>query len=310
MKCNVINVMLGLFVCVLFSITGCGSGGSASTPDANKTADLTGFGWLFENTAPDYLSDGSTCSLNVNLYYSGPVAKDDIESFRVTSPTGWYWTVASSNSHFGTSSTGRPYIGARLVFGQNRQTFPLAGVWTVELKLKNGNYSSLQRTLHEPGSTADATHGFLYTKEDSTRSTDDSQYIAALGRFPSQGYGVQYSATGGGMITTTGLHGVRSSFLAAEPNAFNMYCWLYDANKVYLGYTITEYSTLNHSSSNLIGSDGELSILPASVMSTSGQVDLSRVKFIRFVVLDGAQFVPSSYSNADYRSVSYLIPVN
>jgi hypothetical protein len=244
------------------------------------------------------------------LYYSESITSDEIDSFSVTAPTGSKWTLASSNSQFGTSSTGKPYIGKTLLYSDNPQAFPLAGIWTAEIKLKDGKTLSFQKTLHEPGSTDDATHQYLYTKEDWAPSTNPSQYIAALNRFPSQGYTVQYSADDGGRITTTGFSAVRSSFLAAEPRAYNMYCWLYDADNTYLGVTNPEYSFFDHSGSNLISADGELSIVPASTTSSTGNVDLSKVKYIRFLYTDGAQYAPSSYSNGDYRSISSLVTVN
>jgi hypothetical protein len=146
--------------------------------------------------------------------------------------------------------------------------------------------------------------------EDWAPLTNASQYIAALSRFPPQGYTVQYSSANGGSITTVGLSATRTSFLAAEPNAYNLICWLYDANKGYLGRTNPEYSTLDHSGTNLITANGELSIIPASTTSSAGNVDLSKVKYIRFVCFDGAQYAPSSYSTMDYRSISSLVVVN
>lgn len=294
-------------------LTGCGgSGGSASSPVSSDTVNslITNVGWLYENSAPDYFNSVATCHLSVKLYYSDSIAAADIDSFGVTAPNGWQWTISSTNSQFGTSSSGTPYIGGNIYYGDNPKTMPLAGTWVFKLKLKNGQFSSVQRTLHETGSSADATHQFLYTKEDWTPSTDASQYIGALGRFPAQGYKLEYSPANGGSIVSTGLLATRTSFLTAEPHAYNMACWLYDANKNYLGYTVSEFSTLDHSRSTLITINGELLIVPASTTSATGQIDLSAVKYLRFVYLDGAQYEPTSYSNADYRSISSLVAVD
>jgi len=295
----------------LLVFMGCGGGGSAESPASIGTANssITGVGWLYENAAPDYFNNGPTCFLSVKVYYSASIAAADIDSFVVTAPNGWQWTVASSNILLGTSSSGQPYIGGDIYYGANPYTMPLAGTWLFQLKLKNGQISSVQKTLHEPGSSADATHQYLYSKEDWTPSTNASQYIATLSRIPAQGYTIQYAAANGGTITTTGLVATRTSFLAAEPHAYNMVCWLYDANKAYLGYTTTEFSPLDHSRTNLITSNGELSIVPASTVSSTGQIDLSMVRYLRFVYFDGAQFEPASHSNADYRSISSLVPV-
>jgi hypothetical protein len=308
MKCNVINAVIGLFMLVLTGCGGGGSTGSASSGTANSL--ITNVGWLYENAAPDYSNNGPTCFLSVKIYYNNSVASDDIDSFSVTSPNGWHWTITSSNSQLGTSSNGKPYIGGNIVYGANPNSMPLAGTWIFQLKLKNGQISSVQKTLHEPGSSTDASHQYLYTEEAWAPSINASQYIAALGRFPAQGYTPVYSAVNGGSIVTTGLSAVRTSFLASEPHAYNMVCWLYDANKAYLGYTITEFSPLDHSRTNLITAAGEISIVPASTVSSTGQVDLTAVKYLRFVYLDGAQYEPTSYSNADYRSISSLIAVN
>ncbi|MGD0822557.1 MAG: hypothetical protein ABSA71_17630 [Desulfomonilia bacterium] len=310
---SITRALVTLFILCL--LVGCGGGGGGTTATNTSTesaSSITGMGWYFENSALDYYNNGSTCTLKVFLYYSESITTDDIESVSVTAPNGSRWSIALSNSPFGTSSTGKPYIIGSLLYSDNPNAFPLAGIWTVEITLKEGKTLSFQRTLHEPGSTDDATHQYLYTKEDWAPSTNPSQYIAALSRFPSQGYTVQYSADDGGSITTTGFSAVRSSFLAAEPRAYNMYCWLYDANYTYLGRTNPEYSTLDHSSTNLITADGEIFIVPASTISSagSGYVDLSKVKYIRFVNTDGAQYAPSSYSSIDYRSISSLVALN
>lgn len=308
MKCSVINVVMGLFIAAMVVLAGCG--GSSSESNGTASSLITNVGWLYDNAAPDYFDSSATCLLSVKVYYSDSIAAADIDSFNVTSPNGWKWTITASSNRFGTSSSGNPYISGNLYYGANPYTMPLAGTWDFQLKLKNGQTSSLQRTLHEPGSSTDATHQYLYTEEDWTPSTNPSQYTTALGRFPSQGYTLQYSATNGGKITTSRLSAVRTNFLAREPRAYNMVCWLYDANKGYLGYTTTEFSSLDHSSTNLITSNGELLIVPASTQSSNGQIDLSTVKYLRFVYLDGRQYESSSYSNSDYRSISSLVAVN
>lgn len=298
---------MGIFLVALV-LAGCGGGGSA-TNSGTTNRFITSVGWLYDNSASDYFNNGATCQLSVKLYYSDSIATADIESVGVTAPNGWQWTIPLSNSQLGTSSSGIPYIGGNIYYGANPNALPLAGTWIFQLKLKNGQISSVQRTLHEPGSTADATHQYVYTTED-WPSSDTSQYIAALRRFPAQGYTPVYSAANGGSIVTTGLSAVRASFLVSEPHAYNMVCWLYDANKAYLGYTIPEFSLLDHSRTNLITATGELSIVPASTVSSTGQVDLTAVKYLRFVYLDGAQYEPTSYSNSDYRSISSLVALN
>jgi Big-like domain-containing protein len=304
MKCNAVNVVLGIFIVALFVLAGCGGGGSATS---SNNSFITSVGWVYEDAAPDYVNNSSTCFLSVIVYYNESITAADIDSFGATAPNGWQWTISASNSQLSTSSSGRPYIGSRIYYGTNPYMMPLAGTWVFQLKLKNGQISSVQKSFHEPGSAADATHQYVYAAEDWTPSSDTSQYIAALGRFPEQGYTLQYSAANGGLITTTGLATVRTRFLAAQPHAYNMVCWLYDVNKAYLGYTITEFSPQDHSRTNLIDANGELSIVPASTASPSGQVDLSAVKYLRFVYFDGAQYEPSSYSNMDYRSISPLV---
>lgn len=311
MRRRVFKVLMGFYVILLFGMAGCGGGGGAgaSATPSQSASLLTEVGWFFDNIAPDLSGNGSTCFLNVTLYCHESIAVDDIESFSITAPTGWRWTVPSTNRQLGTSSSGKSYISGKIWYGENPNAFPLAGIWTAAIKLKSGQTSSLQLTLHEPGSAADATYRYLYTKEDWEPSVNPTQYIAALARFPSQGYTLQYSAADGGKITSGGLSVVRTSFQAAEPRAYNLLCWLYDADGSYLGRTNPAYSPQDHSGTNLIA-DGELSIIPASTVSSTGQVDLSRVKYVRFVWTDGAQYAPSSYSKIDYRSISALVAVN
>lgn len=297
------RLMMLWLVVSLFSLSGCGGGG-----DDEETIPglITNVGWVYDNLPADLSS--SPLELVVWVYYDQAIAVADIESFTAIAPDGTRWTVPASNSRLGTGSRGRPYLSARLVHSQTPGRLPLAGTWAFSLKLKKGISSPYRLKFHEPGSSADATHPYVYAKEDYTPFTNPSQHVAALGRFTSYGYTVQYSSAGGGSISSTGLADVRSTFLNSEPTAYNMYCLLYDANNVDLGYTITEYSTTDRSSTGLVTSGGELSISAASTTGANGPVDLSQVKYIRFVYSDGAQFAPRA--GFDFRSVSYLVPVN
>jgi hypothetical protein len=303
MKRNLINAVIALCLFTASVFAACGSGVNGAD---NLITDV---GWYFENTAPDYSNNNSTCSLIVFVHYRESIAANQIESFSITAPTGWRWTVGASDSEFGGGGSGKPYVAGRLLYGENPKAFPLGGVWTAEIRLRNGMTSSFQLTFHEPGSSSDAIRKYLYTKEDWTPAANQSDYIAALGRFPSEGYTVQYSSLEGGKITTTGLSAVRAVFLEAEPTAYNMFCWLFDVDRNYLGYTSAEYSTVDHSPTNLITADGELLISPSTTTAQTGQVDLSRVKYIRFVYNDGAQFAPQWHWAFDYRSISSLVPV-
>jgi hypothetical protein len=307
---GITRALVTLFILCL--LVGCGgSGGSKRIPDTTESnSSITSMEWYFTNFAPDFLENGITCTLTVALYYDESIAKDDIKSIGLTAPDKTYWSFTLSDRKFFTSSTGEPYFMTGLS-SNNPHSLPLAGIWTAEIKLKNGNTSSLQKILFEPGSLEAPTHDYIYTQEDWTFSTNPSQYVASLYRFPSQGYTMQYSVDNGGRISTTGFSTVRSSYLADEPRTFNMYCWLYDENNIYLGYSDMEYSLYDHSSTDLITEDGELLITPASTeSSTNDKVDLSKVKYIRIVNWDGAQFAPVSYSRIGYESVSSLIPVN
>lgn len=290
-----------------------GGGGSSSTTTQSESASLiTGFGWYFENSAPDYLKDGTTCSLHVLVYYNDSITKDDIDNLSVTAPNGVKWSIPSSNIYFYTTSTGKQYASDTLRYSINPYSFPLAGTWIAEITLNDGKTASFNTTFHEPGSNDPATHQYVYTKEDWGPSTYTAEYVAALYRFSSQGFAVQYSPNDGGKITTTGFSTVMSSYLSSEPRAYNMYIWLYDSSNTYLGVTTPEYFLIDHSNTNLINLDGEISITPASTISSSntGNIDLSKVKYIRIVNTDGKQYEPSKYSGMDYLSISSLITVN
>lgn len=305
------RVWRGIGFCLLFlasvGLYGCGgSGGYGAFADANA---LKSVGWYYENIAPDFFNNGSTCYLTLNLYLTDSVSAADIDSFIIREPNGGEWNIPASGRQ-AVSSSGTTYFPLRLKF-EPSPAFPLAGVWTMTAKLKDGRASSIEKTLHDPGNSAEAIYRYLYSSEDWAPSTNQSQYVPALKRFPAVGYLLQYSSADGGKITTTGFSTVRAAYLVAEPKAYNMYCWLYDENKSYLGYTISAYSGTDHSGSSLIAHDGELTIDPAATTAASsgGSIDLSRVKYVRVVEVDGAQFAPQSYSYFDNLSVSSLISV-
>jgi hypothetical protein len=314
---NVINVVVGFVFFALLGLCGCGGGGSDASSGSTWRPEeavslIKAFGWYFQNIPPDFTDEQATCILTVDVHYSRTVNFNDIESFSVIAPNGTLWTILAEDLQSGTDSKGDPYIAESLYDDENPNLMPLAGVWTAELKFKNGEVSSFQEKFHDPGSSVDATRKFLYT-EDYMFSTPiyQTQYIMALKRFPAIGYTVQYSPYNRGEISTIGLSTVRENFKNSEPKTYNMNCWLYDANKVYLGYTIMEYSKIDHSRTNLITTGGDLLILPDLTTSPTGNVvNLSKVKYIRFVYYDGAQFAPSSYSSFDNRSISSLIMVN
>jgi len=286
----------------LFLLAGCGGGDSTATPiTVLKQVD-----WMFDNVSPDLVPSGDTCILNLRVYYDESIPKDQIDGFVITAPTGGYWTVTTPNLSFNTSSNGSPYIIANLLF-ENREMIPLAGTWTFHLNLKNVPTSSFTMSLHEPGSTASASSSYVYTKDDWS-PVFPAGYVAALARYPSQGYQVQFFPDNGGEISSTGMSAVRAAYLWSEPRRYNSYIWLFDANKNYLGMTIYEYSTSDHASTGLITSAGELSIVPAAINASAGPVNLADVKYLRFVMTDGAQYAPNFGYN--YRSVSSLVPVN
>jgi hypothetical protein len=309
MRKTVVNILLLLAVAT-FGLAGCGGGGGGTSTPAPNDALLKSVGGYFANFSPDLSTTGATCFLDFALYYDESIATGDIDSLVMTAPDGnWHWTFAAPDIPFKTSSSGKPYIGAGVYYGANPEAFPLSGLWTFRLNLKSGVTATKQAYLHEPGNSADATHQFLYTKEDWTPLTNALQYVAALSRFPAEGFTANYSSANGGSIATVGLAPVRATFLANEPHAYNSYCWLYDANKTYLGYTVTEYSVVNRSNSGLMAANGELSITPALTVNSTGTVNLSNVKYLRIVYQDGAQYAPASYANFDYRSASALVPV-
>lgn len=308
MKCNVLTVVMGLFIAVLLGLAGCGGGGG-STTNSESNSLITSVGCLFNNAAPDFSNNGPTCYLSIHMYYNESISADDIDSLRIIAPNGWQWPIPVSSSQSVTNSSGKPYISINIYYGAVPQMMPLAGTWIFQLKLKDGQISSIEKTLHEPGSAANATHQYVYAAEDWSPWPDTSQYIAALGRFPAQGYTLQYSIVNGGVITSTGLAAIRASFLTAQPHAYNMICLLYDGYNTYLGQTIPEFSPQDHSRTDLITANGELLITSASTVSKEGLLNLSDVRYLRFVYFDGAQYEPSSYSKMDYRSISPLVGV-
>lgn len=308
MKRQMMNMSMASVFFFILGLFGCGGGGGNAGTVTETAGLVTELGWYYANRAPDYSTSGSTCGLKVFVYYSRAIASDEIDTFSLTSANGERWT-ATTSKEFGTDSTGRPYISGQFISGQNTALMPLAGIWTAQLKLKNNQISTFQRAFHEPGRSTDATHHYLYTPEEYTPPADSSLYVAALRRFPSQGYTLSYSPADGGKIVSTGLAAVRNTFLAAEPRTYNQFCWFFDADGNYLGNTIREYSTTDHSSSGII-KNGELSIIPTATVAEAGYVDLSKAKYLRFVYVDGAQYAPTSYASYDYRSISALIPVN
>jgi hypothetical protein len=81
MKCNAINVVMGILIIALLVLAGCGGGGSAASSGSNSF--ITSVGWFYNNAAPDYSNNDQTCFLNVNVYYSESISAVDIDSIGV-----------------------------------------------------------------------------------------------------------------------------------------------------------------------------------------------------------------------------------
>ncbi|UFS70180.1 hypothetical protein LPW11_20185 [Geomonas sp. RF6] len=297
------NVML-LFV-VLCALAGCGGGGGGASSSSSSSGVITGVAWSFENESPDLSGNVATCYLNVQVKCSPSIAASDIANWAVTAPTGWGWRISGANSAKGITSNGTPYIAAGMWYGADINAFPLAGNWKVTIVLANGEVSSYDFVMQEPGSTANATHDFLYTPEDSTPFFP-AQYIAALKRFPAEGCTFNFT---GNSVVSSGFASAAASYLAAEPRAYNLYLWLYDGNFSYVGYSQPVYSLTDHSASALMTPDGEISLTPASVTTSTGAVDLSQVRYVRVIAVDGGQFPLSGALLFHYRSISAPVPV-
>lgn len=294
-------------VLAVLVLNGCG-GGEDSAPADPKA--LKSVGWYYQNLPPDFFNDGVNCLLSISIYLADTVSFADVHSFEVRAPNGIWWDLPAAERRSYVGNSGSTVVPLLLSVTDTPQAFPLAGVWTVTVRLKNGTASTLQSTFHDPGTKTPATYPYLYTPEDWSPGSNMYQYVAALRRFPSTGYTLRYDAANG-RITSTGFAATYTAYQAAEPKAYNMFCWLFDQDLNYLGFTTPAYSITDHSSLELIAQDGELSILPGSTVAVNdgGRVDLATVKYARIVVRDGAQFAPESYASFDNQSVSTLVPV-
>lgn len=307
MKYRLRTFMAWGLVFAFLILQACGGGGDSAPAEANA---LRAIGWVYENLSPDLLNDGSTCCLSVYFHLTDTVSSTDVDRLRITAPDGLRWSIPASDLQPRISSKGE-FFQVLLSNSNNRHSLPLAGTWTMTATLKDGRASTLQKTFHDPGTSSQATYQYVHTAEDWTPTNDPWRYAPVPRRFPSTDYSVNYF-TAQGKITTTGFAAARAAHLATEPAVYNMNCWLYDQNDNYLGYTIAAFSLEDHTATGLLAEDGELSIVSASTSSdgSGAPVDLSRVRYIRIVEVDGAQFVPQSYGGYDHLAVSARVPVD
>ncbi|MBJ6725540.1 hypothetical protein [Geomesophilobacter sediminis] len=299
MKRNAMGWVMLLTAGLLALVAGCGSPDNSS--DGLDRRFITSATYLYENVPSDTGSDA------VRMYfipsYSSTIASTDIDRINISNDgSGATWNIpatAIDPSAFGTGTVSLPLINSA-----NPHAFPVGGTWTVRMRLKNGEVSALWGPFHEPGTLNAATHRYLYAAEDWTPPTaNQSDYVPLLGRFPTTGVSFTYSTdtSGTGTITSSGFAAANAAFLAAQPTAYNFYCLLYDANGAYLGVSSLQYKKADHTSTGLLGTDGEISF--AAAMTSNASLDLSTVKLLRIVYLDGAQF--QAINPGAYQMVSY-----
>ena len=317
MKCCAMMRSLRLMLLLLniYFLYGCGNGTNYQSANTDAVAAIL---WHYENVAPDFLNNGKTCSLVLRVLLRDNVSSADVESFIVRAPNGENWYLPATGNQVELLTRPRGY--ALQLESESPHSFPLAGVWTVIANLKDGRTSTTPITFHDPGSSTDATFQYLYTPEDWIPDGDQSLYVPMLKRFPAVGFSFTYFPLRDGWtgIISTGFKEVEAAYVAAEPKMYNMLCWLYDENKVYLGKTIKAYGfdpnySDYHASTGLVSSlsplKKEIVFDPLWTMTDDERpVDLSLVKYIRIVVLDGAQFDGATFY--DNRAISELIPVS
>jgi hypothetical protein len=269
--------------------SGCGS---------PKTAHAAFVGWTIDSIDPAYYTVASdvTCTYYLSLRWEGDAGLSDIEYARVYVPDhNRHWSFNLDEEHF--DATKKRVFGS-FIFSENHNAVPI-GDMQAAIKVKDGDISTLERTMSAPASTSTMGYTFAYSENGSALNPT---YVQAIKRPTVTAHSIDYLAA---QLSVT--------FTVNDSRAYDGYLWLYDAANTYVG--VSSYfrgsadgavsSIVNGGATfNLDGSPNVVVLGSSDVVLQAGH-DFTNIAKVVVVVTDGTQYLPAGRYNAyDYRAFS------
>ena len=269
--------------------------------DSPKTAHAAFVGWYVNSIDPtnNTVASDVTCNYYLSLRWDGDAGLSDIEYARVYLPDhNHYWSFKLDEEHF---EAEKKRVSGYFMFNENHNAVPI-GDMQAAIKVKNGDVSTLDRTMTSPASTSTMGYAYAYSENGSAL---DSTYVPALKRPIVTAHSIDYQAL---QLSLT--------FTVNDSRVYDGYLWLYDAADTYIGYSSyfrgsisgAVSSTINGGAAFNTDGSSNVTVMDNSDISFLAGHDFTNVTKALLVVTDGTQYAAAGRYNAhDYRGYSARI---
>jgi hypothetical protein len=272
-------------------------------------------GWVIGNVAPEYWSDGSGASamIDLSVTFKDPnIEVKDIDEVEITNSLAlgrsWLFTPDMLANLFYTSQrTGQKRIAfiplSSSLLTTNKSAIYL-GKYTIEVRLKNGQRSSVSLETPAPNALTSRGYSYAYSPEDYV-GTPPSNYVALPKR-----------ATVESVALNATSDTLNLNFSVNDDKIYSGWVLLFDGANEFLGYAgdFRDFSTKAiHSKLNgglefrTNGTSNTLALSAADIQVSSevSNFSLSMVKSVRIILTDGKQY--ASDTNSTYDTYSYSV---
>jgi hypothetical protein len=297
------------FALILSVLVACDQGSNPASSVSGEMEDSVG--WTIGNIPTNFWADGSGPSAVIDLsvtFKDSSIEATDIDNVEITnslSPTkSWNYTADRIADYFFISlSSGKKRLGFPGLWTDTANGSVIyLGVYTVEVKLKNGKRSTKSLVTPAPSALTANGYSYIYSPEDYV-GTPPSDYIALPKRATIGA--VALDATGGSLTI---------NFSVNDDKIYSGWILFFDENKKYLGAAgdfqdfsaRTVYPKLNNGlefRTNGVSNTLALTTADINVSSQVSNFTLSMIKSFRIIMTDGKQYLGTD-SSYDTYSVS------
>jgi hypothetical protein len=292
----------GVFLaCILVLFTSCDL--------AERNPAISDIGWTVENIADSWWGTSSTKrSANINFWISfeeSELTAEYIESVSILAPNDRSWVYDEPEAIDARFDPDSGVFGGwqRLYspYYQSNGSVLALGDYVFEITYTSGVIVSETLTVPAPGSTTTNSMSYFYTEDYIGASSPPSGYIALPKR-------AEISSA----IFDTVNSEIDISFSVDDSNIYNCSIWFYNSAGTYVGgvdwfrdFSTGILSSMINNSSELYtdGTTNNIAV-PYTEINFLSDYSSSNIFSMHIVLSDGKQYVSSTVSGYDTRSVS------
>lgn len=262
----------------------------------DKSITITSLGWYIENIDSSFWTSStppSHCFYDFFIHYIGDISLNDISYAKIYEPSGYYWSLPLTSTYFNIQT--KTIGGWYRCYSSSTPNILEIGNVRVEVKLTDGNISSLNKTIPAPGNLTTNNYSYVYSAD-----SPSSSYTPMV-----------YRANSLSGTKTTVSSTITINFKVNDANVYNGYIWFYDSSNNYIGVSKTFRDTtngnvnsiINSSNININNTNNIVTLLNSDITFQTGNIS-SITRFI-VVLTDGSQYVAQGkYAAYDCRSIS------